>query len=132
MEKLGRFLVVGTLCTVLGLIIIWVLTGLLGIHYLVSTFVVFLTVNPIGYLLHRQFTFGSTSPHWIKQILRYYAVTASSLFSTLVLSALLVDGIGLHYLLANGVVAVAMVTFNFVSHGSWTFRPAKQPNGGSP
>jgi putative flippase GtrA len=120
-KRLSRFLIVGALCTVLGMFVIWILTGLFSIHYLVSTALVFVVVNPIGYALNRRFTFGGDSPNWIWQLLKYYTVTAGSLALTLVLSMLLVDGLDVHYLVANALIAIGMVCFNFLSHDEWTF-----------
>lgn len=117
-----RFLIVGAVCAMSGLIIIWLLTGLGGLNYLVSTAIVFITVNPIGYFLNREVTFIGKSALWIQELCRYYTVSLGSLISTLLLSAVLVDGMGVNYLGANAIVAVAMVAFNFVSHKRWTFR----------
>lgn len=122
-----KFVLIGGLCAGLGLVVMWMLTGLLGIHYLISTTVVFFAVNPIGYLLNKKFTFEHTSLHFVLQLFRYYAVTAGTLLFTLILSALLVDGIGLHYLTTNALIAIGMVVFNFAGHLRWTFQSIVPP-----
>lgn len=119
--RLFQFLVVGAICSVLGLVTLWICTGVLGIHYLLSTTVAFFLINPVGYLLNRQFTFKNTSSRWPQQLARYYLVMATSLFANLGLMFVLVDGLSINYLLANVFAIVLLVFYNFWSHSAWTF-----------
>jgi len=117
-----KFIAVGGICSFLGLLFMWCATGLLEIHYLVATFLAFFVLNPIGFLLNRFFTFSAARGPWRTQIFRYHWAMLSSLVLNLAIVALLVDGLGLHYLAATVLSMFAMTVFNYIIHDVWSFR----------
>ena len=52
-----RFLVVGGLCYLLGLALLYVLTEHLGLHYLVSLVIAMLILSTIGWSMNRSWAF---------------------------------------------------------------------------
>lgn len=117
-----RFILTGALCSALALLFMWCATGILGIHYLVATFLGFFILNPIGFLLNRIFTFSATGASWKVQIFRYHFALIGSLLVNLILIALLVDGLGVHYLAATVVSMIVTMVLNYVAHEKWSFR----------
>ncbi len=122
-----RFLAVGGLCFVVNVLVLYIGTELAGLHYLVSMLISILIANTLGWALNRQWTFASTSSDWFAEYTRYLAVNLSSFALSLVLMAVLVSGLGVHYLLASGGMAVVLAAFNFVAHRGWSFADSDQP-----
>ena len=117
----ARFVGVGTFCALLNLAIQYSGTGLIGLHYAVSVSVSFVIVNYIGFRLNKAFTFGDRDPRIVRQATRYYGVMVLSLAANLALMAILVDGLGLHYLVAALLVTAFFVCLNFLAHRTITF-----------
>ncbi|WP_155629043.1 GtrA family protein [Burkholderia stagnalis] len=118
-----RFVLVGGLCTLLNLLTLWFVTTRIGWHYLVAVVISFLVVNGIGFALNKYFTFTRASRPKLREIRRYYAVMLGTLALNLSIMFLLVDVLGIHYLLASIVITVLFTLFNFVAHSGWTFTP---------
>ena len=126
-ERWWRFLVVGGVCFTANLIVLYVGTDVLRLHYLVSMLISIVIANTLGWWLNRRWSFRSRAKGLLAEYLRYFAVTLTSSAASFVLMAVLVSGLKLHYLLASGVIAVGMTLFNFVAHRGWSF--ARQPSG---
>lgn len=122
-----RFLVVGCVCFLTNLLVLYVGTELAGLHYLVSMLISIVIANTLGWALNRQWTFASTSTAWFAEYTRYLAVNLSSFLASLGLMALLVSGAGVHYLLASAGIAVVLTAFNFIAHRGWSFAGNDQP-----
>lgn len=116
-----RFFFVGGFCASLNLLILYVMTGLLNFHYLLSVLVQTIVVNTIGFFLNRCFTFKKNQDKLWKGLLKYHTVMISSFLIVSALMYLLVDIIHVWYLSAFMIVTIIMIAFNFVSHKKWTF-----------
>ncbi|HXG29252.1 MAG TPA: GtrA family protein [Nevskiales bacterium] len=125
--RFGRFLLVGGVCTLLNLAVQWLATGWLGLHYLTGVTISFVAVNFFGFMLNKLYTFKNTEPQSLQQATRYYAIMALSFGANLVCMVILVDGAGIHYLLASLMVTVTFVAVNFIGHAAWTFAPLNRP-----
>jgi putative flippase GtrA len=98
-------------------------TGLLGLHYAASVVASFMAVNYIGFRLNKEFTFRNEDSRVFGQAARYYGLMGISLATNLVTMALLVDGLGFHYLIAALLVTTIFVLMNFAAHRWITFGP---------
>lgn len=116
-----RFLLVGGLCFVLNLLILFVGTDLLGAHYLWATLVSLWMTSTLGWQLNRCWTFGSRSSAWLAEYGRYLTVSLSSFGLGLGLMAVCVSGLGMHYLVANAVISAGLTVANFLTHRNWSF-----------
>jgi putative flippase GtrA len=116
------FALVGALCLGLNTLALWALTSGLGMHYLVSTAIAFLTITPLGFLLNKMLTFRTHNRHTMVELPRYVANMAMSFFANLALMYLLVSVLGLWYLPASLLVAVTLVVLNFIVSDTWSFR----------
>ena len=121
-----RFVVVGGLCVVLNLGVLYVGAGLLALNYLVSVTIAFAVVNWIGFLLNKHFAFRDRQPQIVAQAIRYYGLLGASLAANLMLMTLLVDGLGLNYLVASLFVSVLFAALNFLGHLRITFAPLER------
>ena len=124
--ELARFAIVGTLCFTTGFVSLYLLTDLAGLHYLVSMCISMLIVNLLGWLLNRLWTFKSRSIHVKAEIGRYFVVNLFGFGVTLAMMALLVSGLGAHYLVASVIVAILVMLVNYVAHRNWSFDKSRQ------
>lgn len=116
------FVVVGGVCLGLNTLVLWALTSILGIHYLVSTVIAFSMITPFGFLLNKVLTFRTRREYARIELPRYIAAMAGSFFANLGLMYLLVSVIGLWYLPASLLVAITLVIVNFLTSDRWSFR----------
>ena len=117
-----RFVIVGGTCFTLGLGLLYLLTDHVGLNYLVSMALALVVVNVVGWLLNRLWTFGSTSDDRSGELGRYLWVNLGGAGITMVLMALLVSGLHMHYLVASVAVSIAMMFLSYFVHKQWSFR----------
>jgi putative flippase GtrA len=120
--RFAAFVLVGGVCLALNTLALWLLTSVLGLHYLASTLIAFLTITPLGFLLNKVVTFRTRREYTPIELPRYFAAMAASLAMNLALMYLLVSILGLWYLAASVLVAVTLVVVNFITSDRWSFR----------
>jgi putative flippase GtrA len=116
------FVLVGGVCLALNTIVLWMLTSVLGLHYLASTMIAFFALTPLGFWMNKILTFRTRREYARIELPRYFAAMATSFVLNLALMYLLVTGLGVWYLAASLVVAVLLVCFNFLASDRWSFR----------
>jgi putative flippase GtrA len=120
-----RFLLVGGFCTLQNIFWLYLLTTILGLHYIVSTIILMITVNSLGFYLNNRYTFKHSDhsfQSFIKKLLKYHTVMFSSFLTILVLMFVLVDIFKIWYLLANILITIGITIYNFTAHKKWTFK----------
>lgn len=120
--RFSVFVLVGGLCLALNTVALWVLTSLAGLHYLVSTMIAFFAITPLGFWMNKLLTFRTRREYARIELPRYFASMAASFATNLVLMYLLVSVAGVWYLAASLLVAVLLVSFNFLTSDLWSFR----------
>jgi putative flippase GtrA len=116
-----RFLFVGGFCASLNILILYILTGILHFHYLVSVLVQTVAVNTIGFYLNKRFTFKKRKDGFWKGLIKYNSVMISSFLIVSILMYFLVDVLHIWYLSSFVIVTISTIIFNFVFHKKWTF-----------
>jgi putative flippase GtrA len=119
--KFFAYAIVGGGCTLLNLAVLWLLTSVLGMHYLVSTMISFFTLTPVGFWMQKLVTFRT--PHAAAGVEwpRYFATMASSFAANLGLMYVLVSLQGIWYLAASLIVTLALLTVNYLVNDRWSF-----------
>lgn len=120
-QRWWRFVMVGGLCFTVNLLVLYLATDVWGWHYLLSMLLSIAIANTLGWFLNRVWTFVSTSTEWFAEYLRYLSVNLSSFVLSLLSMAALVSGLGIHYLAASAINAVALTMFNYLAHRGWSF-----------
>jgi len=120
--RFAAFVLVGGFCLAVNTVVLWVLTSGLGMHYLASTLIAFFTITPLGFLLNKVITFRTPREHARIELPRYFFAMGMSLGANLGLMYLLVSVLGVWYLGASILVAVALVVANFLTSDRWSFR----------
>lgn len=119
--KFVRYAVVGGACTLLNLVVLWLLTSVLGLHYLVSTMISFFTLTPVGFVLQKLVTFRTPRAAAGTEWPRYFLTMGASFAANLGLMYLLVSLLGIWYLAASLIVTVLLLTTNFLANDRWSF-----------
>ncbi|HYY62836.1 MAG TPA: GtrA family protein [Burkholderiales bacterium] len=121
MTKFIKYSLTGAACALMNLLVLWLLTSVLGVHYLVSTMISFFTLTPVAFWLQKLVTFGTPRARALIEWPRYFATMASSFVANIVLMYVLVSLLGLWYLAANVAVIVLLLATNFLVNDRWSF-----------
>ena len=116
-----KYSLAGAACALLNLVLLWLLTSVVGLHYLVSTMIAFFALTPIGFWLQKLFTFQTPRAAAPIEWPRYFITMGSSLFANLLLMYVLVSLLGLWYLAASVVVTLLFLVMNFLVNDRWSF-----------
>lgn len=119
--KFLSYAAVGGICAILNLAALWLLTSVLGLHYLLSTLIAFLTLTPMGFWLQKVVTFRTPRAAARIEWPRYFTTMGSSLAANLLLMYLLVSVMGVWYLAASVMVTIALLATNFLVNDLWSF-----------
>ena len=119
--KFLRYAVVGGTCALLNLAVLWLLTSVLGLHYLFSTMISFFTLTPLGFALQKLVTFRTPRAAAPVEWPRYFTTMGSSFAANLALMYMLVSLLGVWYLAASMIVALLLLATNFVVNDRWSF-----------
>ena len=118
----GVFVLVGGFCLALNTVVLWILTSLLGLHYLASTMIAFFALTPLGFWMNKILTFRTHREYARIELPRYFTAMAASFGANLALMYLLVTVLGVWYLAGSLLVAVLLVSVNFLTSDRWSFR----------
>ncbi len=121
-----EFLLVGLFCTLQNVFWLYLLTTILKFHYLVSTIILMITVNSLGFCLNKRYTFKTYKTRTIKsvfkELIKYHTVMLSSSLIVLGLMYVFVDIFRIWYIMSNLVISIGMSVYNFLIHKRWTFK----------
>jgi putative flippase GtrA len=119
--KFLSYAFVGGTCAALNLLALWLLTSVLGLHYLLSTMISFFTLTPLGFWLQKLLTFRTPRAAAPVEWPRYFVTMGSSFAANIALMYILVSLLGVWYLAASVVVTVVLLASNFVVNDRWSF-----------
>jgi putative flippase GtrA len=119
--KFVTYTLVGGVCFTLNLVALWLLTSVLGLHYLVSTMIAFFMLTPLGFWLQKLVTFRTPRARAPVEWPRYFATMGTSFAANIALMYILVSLLGLWYLAASVVVSVVLLASNFLVNDRWSF-----------
>jgi putative flippase GtrA len=121
-----KFLLVGLFCTLQNVFWLYLLTTILKFHYLISTIILMITVNSLGFYLNKRYTFKTYKTRTIKsvfkELIKYHTVMLSSSLIVLGLMYVFVDIFRIWYIMSNLVISIGMSVYNFLIHKRWTFK----------
>jgi len=117
-----RFFCIGGSCAILTLVLMYVLTTLLNVHYIISTIIVWFSTNFIGFYFNKKYTFKTHKSYFWRELYKYYGVMLSSCFLNVGLMYFFVSLLSIWYLLANVIVIGILFFYNFLMHKNWSFK----------
>lgn len=120
--KFLRFVLVGSLGYISSILIIYLLTEKLKLHYIISWQVAWFFSNLLTFSINKLYTFNSKKRSFWFEIWRYYLVNSSSLFFAIIGVYVMVEAFRVNYLMASVLVSLISLFYNFILHKKWSFK----------
>lgn len=118
-----RFLISGGIGTVLNLMMVYLLTDVMGIWYLYSTTIAFVISFFVSFTLQKFFTFQDHALDTIRaQAPKYLAVALINMGLNALFMYVLVENVGLHYLLAQIITIGSISVESFIVYRFIVFK----------
>jgi putative flippase GtrA len=114
-----RFLIVGVINTVVGYALFALFLLVFG--YLASLYLSYAVAVTLAFVLHRRFTFRVRG-NVLVDFVRFVGVYVVSLAVNSVVLPVLVELVGLHPLIAQGIALVITTLISYVGHKWFSFR----------
>lgn len=120
-NRLPGFLAVGVSGLFVNTLALWLLTDAAGLHYLLSAILATQTSTSWNFLLHDRFVFPGQGQRFglAGRFTRYLVVNNLALVLRAPLLAILVERMGLHYILANLVSIGVLTAVRFLASQLW-------------
>lgn len=120
-----KYATVGSLTAVLDFGLLYILTDIIGLHYLLSATISFIIAGSTNYWFNRNWTFNSNGEHK-KQLPIFFTVAVIGLILNNNIIYLSVEKFHLHYLLGKIIAAGIVLFWNFFCNKYLTFRKNKK------
>jgi putative flippase GtrA len=126
-ERLLRFLLTGSAGFLCQIAALWLLVSMFSVNYVLATIIAIELAIVFNYVLHEKWTWNdrpaaTSGERWLR-LARFNAMTAlTSIVGGVVITAVLVESLGLPPVAANIISVVALGLFNFAGANSIVFR----------
>jgi putative flippase GtrA len=119
-HKLGRFLLVGALCTGLQYLLLVALVEGLGLSATVASTIGYAASSVVNYFLNYSYTFNSAQRHR-RSLPRFVLIGVFGLLLNGAVTFVGTSIYGVHYLLAQVAATIVTLLWNFLANLRWTF-----------
>jgi putative flippase GtrA len=124
-NKFGRFLLVGGLCTAIQYALLVLLTEFANFTPTVASTVGYLCSSLVNYLLSYSFTFGSAARHR-QSLPRFVLIMTVGVGLNAAVTFVGSTVWGLHYLIAQAMATCITLLWNFWANLRWTFNSSRE------
>lgn len=121
-DHFGGFLIIGCITTCTDITLLWVLTDLCGVWYLVSAGLSFSASALLSFGLNKCFNFRNGSHEYVKQVSSFLIIASGSLMLNLAIISVFVELWLLNYLIAKVLATGIACIMNFFGQSRVTFR----------
>ena len=129
-RQIIRYIISGGIAAVVDLILLYILTDVFGIWYLFSATLAFCVTFFVSFFLQKYWTFRDRAKEKIyRQIGLTFAVAIINLGLNTLLMFLLVDILGIWYLLAQALVFAVIAVESFMIYKFLIFTPTREGHG---
>ena len=122
-----KFCLVGISGVGVNMGLLWLLTELGGLFYLLSAAISIETSIITNFLLNNYFTFADRNKQGVKplfgRLLKFNLVSLAGLGINMAILWLLTEGLGLFYMVSNIVGIAAATLWNYLVNNWWTWKP---------
>lgn len=119
-NKFGRFLLVGALCTGLQYLMLVALVEGLGLSAPIASTIGYAASSAVNYFLSYSFTFASAERHR-RSLPRFVLIGVVGLLMNGAVTFVGINIYGVHYLLAQVAATIVTLAWNFLANLRWTF-----------
>lgn len=120
--KFIKFAIASGIATLADIFILWLLTSIIGIFYLLSTAIAFIFGSSINYSINCIWTFKGTKTNKFRGFLSFILIGAGGLVLTLLLMAFFVEILSINYIIARILSAFLVLLWNYTLNTLITFR----------
>lgn len=121
--RIFRFLLSGGTALLTDLAVLYLFTDVFGVWYLASAVIAFIFAFFVSFLLHKFWTFGDHSREdFHTQMSMYFFITVINLALNTLLMYLLVEKIGLQYIVAQIAASALIAVGSFFTYQRFVFR----------
>ena len=129
--KMVQFGIVGGLMLILNVVILYLLTSVLGIYYIISAILSYLLLTGLSFFLNENWTFHSITHHTHKKmwhrLVSYYLVAISGLTLNILILFLLTEYGNVFYLYSSIIASFSVFLWNFSLNKNITWREKQGP-----
>jgi dolichol-phosphate mannosyltransferase len=112
-----QFGIVGGLMVILNVVILYLLTSVLGIYYIISAILSYLLLTGLSFFLNENWTFHSFTHHTHKKmwhrLVSYYLVVLSGMALNIIILFLLTEYGNVFYLYSSIIASFSVFLWNF-------------------
>ena len=127
LSRFIKFCLVGISGVGVNMGLLWLLTELGGLFYLLSAAISIETSIITNFLLNNYFTFADRNKQGVKplfgRLLKFNLVRLAGLGINMAILWLLTEGLGLFYMVSNIVGIAAATLWNYLVNNWWTWKP---------
>jgi len=114
-QSIIRFIISGCIATVVNLAILYVLTDIFGIWYLISAVVSFLAAFFVSFSLQKFWTFGDRDTNQLHlQAVKYFIFSSINLVLNTIMIYIFTDFFGIWYILSQIFTAAIIAIESFI------------------
>ena len=122
-KQIIKFAIVGAMGTLVNLSILYCLTEIFNMYYIVSEIIAFIAAGIHNYILDKIWTFKENIEE--KMVFKYFQfliISSISLIVNLCILFILVEFFGIWYIFAEIIAIMGAFLINFSGNKIWTFR----------
>lgn len=118
-----RFVMAGSLAFTINLAVLYVLTDIFNIHYLISTAGAFLVAFGISFLLQKFWTFKEPSHEWLHiQVPLYLGMQLTNVSLNAALMFVFVEYLHIWYLSSQAVISLGLAAVIYFLNKNYVFK----------
>jgi len=114
-KQLFRFGIVGGIAFIIDYLVLYLLTDIVGMYYLISSIISFTVSVIFNYILSIIWVFDVNKKQTIKQFLIFIILSVIGLGINSLIMYLMVDVLFTHYMIAKIFSTVIVMIYNFIS-----------------
>lgn len=119
---LSGFILIGIFTTCVDFGLLWYLTEIAGLWYLISASFSYCTGALLSFLLNKSLNYRNQSREYFRQCTSFLIIAASSFSLNLAIISVGVEILQVHYLVAKVVATLAAFLWNYYAQTTITFR----------
>ena len=124
-KRVIKYVISGGTSALVNLLLLFTLTSIAGVWYLYSTVVAFVVSLAVSFALQKLWTFRDPTRDRVHhQAFAYLLLAVVNLFLDTILMYLLVSGYGMHYLLAQIILGLAIACSTYYVNKFFIFKHA--------
>jgi len=122
LKEFIKFGIVGVSNTFINLLLLYLLTSVVGIYYLISAIIAFVVANLNSFVLNKTWTFRENlKKNFFKKYVKFFVVSLNSLIIDLAALYLFTEVFHLYYMFSQAIAIALSFGLNFFFNKKFTF-----------